>query len=222
MSDAARGNIFARLERACADFTEVARPAAAAAPASPAAGLADLFQEHMEAVRSEVHRVARGDWLTVLADVVKDKGIESLLYGPGTWLAAELEGAWAASAPPAPRLRAYDAEVEGFKKELFEIHAGITTTRGAIADTGALILWPTAEEPRLISLVPPVHIAVLDAENIYPSFAEAMARQQWPQGMPTNALLVSGPSKTADIEFTLVFGVHGPKELVVIVRESGK
>ncbi len=220
MSDTARSNIFARLARACADFPEVARPRPAAPDPAPDVDLIDLFQERMEAVRTEVHRVPRNDWTAALARIVEEKQIQSLLYGPGTRLAAELESAWPESGPPAPRLRAYDAAVECFKKELFEIDAGITTTRGAIADTGALILWPTEQEPRLISLVPPVHIAVLDAENIYPSFAGAMAQQQWSRGMPTNALLVSGPSKTADIEFTLVFGVHGPEELVVIVRES--
>ena len=161
----------------------------------------------------------KDDWLAALARITDEKRIASLLYGPGTWLAAELTAGWPPSAAAPPRRRAYDAEVETFKKALFEIDAGITTARGGIADTGALILWPTAAEPRLISLVPPVHIAVLDAENIYPSLAEAMARQRWAEGMPTNALLVSGPSKTADIEFTLVYGVHGPEELVVIVRE---
>ncbi len=217
MSDTARSNIFARLERACGDVAEVPRPVSDAPSASPETGLTDLFQERMAAVRTEVHRVARDEWPATLARIVAQKGLESLLYGPGTWLAAGLKAAWPESG--GPRLRAYDAEVESFKEELFKIHAGITTTRGAIADTGALILWPTVDEPRLISLVPPVHIAVLEAENIYPSLAEAMARQQWSGGMPTNALLVSGPSKTADIEFTLVYGVHGPKELVVIVRE---
>ena len=43
--------------------------------------------------------------------------------------------------------------------------------------------------------------------------------QNWASGMPTNALLVSGPSKTADIEQTLAYGVHGPKELIILVIE---
>jgi L-lactate dehydrogenase complex protein LldG len=119
-----------------------------------------------------------------------------------------------------PELVAYTQPVEGFKDDLFnQIDAGITSTRGGVADTGAIVLWPTADEPRLMSLVPPVHVAVLDADCIYNSMAEMMAAEDWAAGMPTNALLISGPSKTADIEFTLVFGVHGPKELIVIIRK---
>jgi len=69
-----------------------------------------------------------------------------------------------------------------------------------------------------LSLVPPVHVAVLDAELIHASLTDIMVAENWAGGMPTNALLISGPSKTADIEFTLVFGVHGPKELILLIR----
>ena len=91
---------------------------------------------------------------------------------------------------------------------------------GAIAETGAIVLWPDESEPRLMSLVPPVHIAVLEADKIYNSFCEIMQAEHWPDHMPTNALLISGPSKTADIEMTLAFGVHGPRELIVLVIEG--
>ena len=77
---------------------------------------------------------------------------------------------------------------------------------------------PDVHEPRLMSLVPPIHIALLETDKLYTTFAEAMQEQAWVQkGMPTNALLISGPSKSADIEQTLAYGVHGPKELVVIL-----
>jgi L-lactate dehydrogenase complex protein LldG len=88
---------------------------------------------------------------------------------------------------------------------------------GGIAETGAIILWPDKKEPRLMSLVPPIHIAVLDADKIFNTFGEAMQEQRWPEKMPTNAVLISGPSKTADIELILAFGVHGPKELIVLI-----
>ena len=78
---------------------------------------------------------------------------------------------------------------------------------------------PTRIGPKGLAHMPPVHVAVLDADTIYNSMTEMMSAEKWADGMPTNALLISGPSKTADIEFTLVFGVHGPKELVVIIRK---
>ena len=94
----------------------------------------------------------------------------------------------------------------------------LTSCRGAIAETGSLVLWPTPEEPRLLSLVPPIHCVLLDATQIRSTFAELSVEQGSSQGMPTNALLISGPSKSADIEQTLADGVHGPKELIVLVR----
>ena len=116
-----------------------------------------------------------------------------------------------------PELIDYKHPIEKSKDLLFEIDAAITTTLGGIAETGSLILWPTPDEPRLMSLVPPIHIAVLNSKNIYSTFLEAMISGNWVSEMPTNALLISGPSKTADIEQTLVYGIHGCKELVVIL-----
>ena len=118
-----------------------------------------------------------------------------------------------------PELVDYELPIEKSKDLLFGIDAAITTTRGGIAETGSLILWTTPDEPRLMSLIPPIHIAVLHANTIYNTFWEAMTTEQWNFGMPTNALLISGPSKTADIEQTLVYGVHGCKELVVLLIE---
>jgi L-lactate dehydrogenase complex protein LldG len=73
-----------------------------------------------------------------------------------------------------------------------------------------------------MSLVPPVHIVLLDAANIYNTFYEAMQAEGWKDGLPTNALLISGPSKTADIQQTLAYGAHGPKELVVLLLTEGE
>ncbi|WP_282184189.1 lactate utilization protein [Azospirillum sp. Sh1] len=119
---------------------------------------------------------------------------------------------------PTPTLIPYDRPLEDLKPQLFEsIEAGLTTTRGAIAETGSLILWPTADEPRTLSLVPHIHVALLRADALFDTFLQAMREQGWADAMPTNVLLVSGPSKTADIEQTLAYGVHGPKRLVVLV-----
>ena len=114
--------------------------------------------------------------------------------------------------------RGYDEAIEQWKDEMFhQTPASLTTARAAIAETGTLVLWPDADEPRLMSLVPPVHIVLLDASKIYNTFYEAMQQEGWKDSLPTNALLISGPSKTADIQVTLAYGAHGPKELVVLL-----
>jgi L-lactate dehydrogenase complex protein LldG len=68
-----------------------------------------------------------------------------------------------------------------------------------------------------MSLVPPIHFALLDAGQLYDTLFAAIVGQGWSARLPTNALLVSGPSKTADIQVTLAYGAHGPKELIVLL-----
>ena len=173
------------------------------------------FTERMTAVRAEVHQATAKTWLDVLEKVCADKGLTNLLIAPQTTLGSQIQ----AQAARLPALKAYDQPIESWKQEMFYgIDAAFTSTHGGIAETGTLIIMPTADEPRLMSLVPPVHIALLDSRQLYTTFAEAVQEQAWVQnGMPTNALLISGPSKSADIEQTLAYGVHGPKELVVII-----
>lgn len=175
----------------------------------------DRIRTLMEAVHTEFLEATEQDWPAVVHAFLVEAGARTLLYGPATGAGATLAAAWPAGGAT---LVAYDREMEAFKEEMFTaIDAGITTTRGAIADTGSLILWPGADEPRLLSLVPHIHVALLRADALYDTFWQAMTEGRWAEGMPTNALLVSGPSKTADIEQTLAYGVHGPKRLVVVV-----
>jgi L-lactate dehydrogenase complex protein LldG len=175
----------------------------------------------MEAVHTEFLETTPAAWPAAVRDFLLAEGLPNLLYGPATPAGHVLAEAWPEGKP---ELLAYDRPIEEFKRELFEeVAAGFTTTRGGIAETGGLILWPSPEEPRLMSLVPPVHLALLDTAQIYDTFHHAMAAQRWAEGLPANALLVSGPSKTADIEQTLAYGVHGPKRLIVVavLTESG-
>jgi L-lactate dehydrogenase complex protein LldG len=169
----------------------------------------------MEAVKAEFLEASPGDWPQVVARFVEREGLANLLYGPNTPEGRALAAAWPGSGP---RLVPYDRPVEGFKAELFQgIDAGFTTTLGGIAETGGLFLAPGPLEPRLLSLVPPIHLALLHANGIYDTFYQGLRALGWNQELPPNALLISGPSKTADIEQTLAYGVHGPKRLVVVL-----
>ena len=214
----ARANILARL-RAVAPQEPAATPEPDFYPAAKL-GHADRIAQIkrlMEHMHAEVIVTDPQNWIATLKDVLRQRRLNGLLYGPAGPLGAALEANWDSELPS---LVGYTQEVEQCKERLFAIDAGITSTRGAIADVGALILWPDSNEPRLLSLAPAVHIAVLAAASIHDSLADAMARERWQDGMPTNALLISGPSKTADIELVLTFGVHGPKELIVLVLDD--
>ncbi|MCP3852939.1 MAG: lactate utilization protein [Gammaproteobacteria bacterium] len=174
------------------------------------------FSEHIQSVHAEVHRSKAKDWKDCLFSILQQKSVTKLLTGTDAGLIKELT----ANTPDTLQLIEYKQSIEDWKTELFgHIYAGITTTVGAIAETGSIILWPSIQEPRLISLVPPIHIALVDVNCIYETFGQAIQEQKWAKDMPTNALLISGPSKTADIEQVLAYGVHGPKELIIIIYE---
>jgi len=174
------------------------------------------FRERMERVRGEVHEVG-ADWPRRMFDLLREKGAANLLYGPDGPHGAELERGWPDA--EAVRLFPYLEPVESCRDALFQVMgAGFTSCRGAIAETGSLVLWSSPEEPRLLSLVPPIHLVLLDLSKMHSTFHELMIEESWAGSMPTNALLISGPSKSADIEQTLAYGVHGPKELIVLVR----
>ncbi|MGR2740662.1 LutC/YkgG family protein [Billgrantia sp. Q4P2] len=176
------------------------------------------FERLITSVHGEVIHTARDAWTSALAELLEAKGIQRLALGRKHPVAAE---ARMALAERGITLLDADRDIEIWQHEQFhDTEAGLTSTRGAIAETGSLWLWPTPDEPRLLSLVPPIHIAVLDADTVEDTFFDVIEAHGWAAGLPTNALLISGPSKTADIEQTLAYGVHGPRELVILLRHA--
>lgn len=217
----ARANILGKLRAAATQPItdgDVAGYYRTATPRWPADVKLRRFVRAMRAVKTEVHLVHEADWPARLADLLCDKGVRSLLLAPGSPHGQRAAQALA-NRPAAPRLRAFDRPIDTWKSELFhDIDAGFTSTRAAIAETGSLIVWPDAQEPRTMSLVPPIHFALAHADRLYANFHEAIAHEGWAAtGMPSNALLISGPSKTSDIQQTLAYGAHGPRELVLLL-----
>lgn len=94
---------------------------------------------------------------------------------------------------------------------------GITGCAWAVAATGSVALYSTAATGLLPSVLPPAHLVLLRAEDVVATVADGLNRVPRP-AMPALMKLVTGPSMTADIEGTLVTGVHGPGRVGVIVR----
>ena len=105
---------------------------------------------------------------------------------------------------------------------LFECDAGITSAQWAIAESGTLVVESAHERNRLASLVPPVHIAVLPTSRMCERLGDALERLRGGTGeLPSRSItMITGPSRTADIEQTLVMGVHGPQQIHVVLIES--
>ncbi|HQZ01013.1 MAG TPA: lactate utilization protein [Thauera sp.] len=180
----------------------------------------DRLREVLEAVHGETRLTTAADWPALVVEALSERGIDELLISPATAHGQQL-AAYLALSGETLKLKAYDRPVEEWKETLFfHTPASLTGTLGGIAATGSLIVWPTAQEPRLMSLVPPLHIALLKVSEVFDNLHEAMHRQRWVNGLPTNALLISGPSKTADIQQTLAYGAHGPKELLVLILQD--
>jgi L-lactate utilization protein LutC len=105
--------------------------------------------------------------------------------------------------------------------ELREICAtvdiGITSADYALGDTGTLVAVASPAESRLMSLLPPMHLAVLPKERILTGLDELFTLVPRPAEITSSMVLITGPSRTADIEQILVRGVHGPGQITVVI-----
>ena len=96
--------------------------------------------------------------------------------------------------------------------------AGVSTAIYGLADTGSVVLAAAPEEPRARSLLPYVHVTLLREDLILPGLSELFAALG--DDLPSALAIVTGPSRSADIEQKLAVGVHGPGEVHVVLLPS--
>ena len=97
--------------------------------------------------------------------------------------------------------------------------AGVSTAAYGLVDTGSVVLAASPEEPRSRSLLPDVHVTLLYEDRILPGLDELFAALG--DDLPSALAIVTGPSRSADIEQKLAVGVHGPREVhVVLLSQS--
>ena len=111
---------------------------------------------------------------------------------------------------------------ENLSQHIIDSYIGITSADFCMADTATLVMRTRPGQARSVSLVPAIHIAVVELNQIIADLKELYALLKWDPQMSkegvTNCMtFISGPSKTADIEATMVHGAHGPREVYIFV-----
>lgn len=223
--DAFLQNIRSKLNNALLPDAEIEHPSSfngySWSPDTPKEALVERFKTELEALRGHVH---------LLDDVEEtaEKILQILAQHGATKILA-----WENEALGLPNLRELLGEkgVEvvddrlpegenGRKSQLAtidDVFVGLTGADGGLADTGAIGLLSGSERSRLASLAPPVHIALLRRDQLYPSLPAFLADHDGATRNSSNLVFIAGPSRTGDIEMTLSIGVHGPGEVHVIV-----
>jgi L-lactate dehydrogenase complex protein LldG len=111
---------------------------------------------------------------------------------------------------------------EKIRSQLLQSYIGITSADFCVAQSATLVLRTRPDQPRAVSIVPSIHVAVIRLDQILENLKELYFRLKWdPEekklGLTNCMTFISGPSKTADIELVMVYGAHGPRQLLVYV-----
>ncbi|MGE5257432.1 MAG: LutC/YkgG family protein [Hyphomicrobiales bacterium] len=124
--------------------------------------------------------------------------------------------------PPSADKELDRAERERQRSAIIASYIGVTSADFCLADTATLVMRNRPGQPRSVALVPSIHIAVITMDQIIADMKELFALLRWDEryrqeGLSNYMSFISGPSKTADIEATMVHGAHGPREVHMLV-----
>jgi L-lactate dehydrogenase complex protein LldG len=180
--------------------------------------LFDTFKTRAEAVSAEVHRFGtRNEALDFILAFLRAEGVADARESRAVWVAGSLldgvDRERLAEQIPGLTFQVTQDAAEASK-------VGISQIEWAIADTGTLVTDAAPVERRLASALPVIHVAVVPTGAIQPDMPAALARIHPSQSGYIS--MITGPSRTADIERVLTIGVHGPSRLVIVfVDELG-
>jgi L-lactate dehydrogenase complex protein LldG len=184
-------------------------------------GLVARFTRELEPLGGAVHRVTTAqDAIAWIVDFAARTGARELLTWdekaiglPGLTVALQQAGANVADADLPADLAAREARLA----QLGECQIGVTGGDYGLADTGSIALVSGPGRGRLASLLAPVHVAVLPASRLVWSLSDALRAAPDLAASGSNFVVITGPSRTADIEMTLTRGVHGPRDVHVVL-----
>lgn len=119
-----------------------------------------------------------------------------------------------------PQVHAGFTERDDLKEACASVDIGITSADYALAATGTLVMISSPDEARLVSLLPPSHIAIFPRSRLLANLDELLSILPRPADQTSSMVLITGPSRTADIEQRLVRGVHGPGQIFAVIIDE--
>jgi L-lactate dehydrogenase complex protein LldG len=179
-------------------------------PTDEPGALLTRFRAELEAIAGEVIEApSRAAARAAIEDLVRQRGYDATLVHRDPLLDEVVP-----AHPGLVRVDESSPSIRGWER----IPLGITVAESAVAESGS-VLVSSALSGRAPSVLPPHHLVVLTIDRLVPSLEAALSRlrERYGQSMPSSLSLISGPSRTADIEKILVLGAHGPRRFTVLV-----
>ncbi len=183
-----------------------------------------VFKTEVETVAGQCLIFSSGDDMySAIAELVRQRGWEYLVTADSL-IASRLAAAGITTRTPETDLNTMQAGIASHTPEaaLSSMQAAITPCEALVARTGSVVMSSSPNLGRQLYAFAPVHLVVATADQLvaFPEDALFLIKNRYPQGLPAAVSFVTGPSRTADIEKTLVLGAHGPKELIIFVLKT--
>jgi L-lactate dehydrogenase complex protein LldG len=172
--------------------------------------LFDSFKARAEAVSAEVHRFAtRRETLDFVVDLLREQGVSQVAGRGALWADGSLLKGFTKQ-----ELAVSGLSFEVTRQAAADAKVGISQVDWAVAATGTLVVDAAQVEQRLVSTLPGIHVALVATSRLRADLPTVL-RQLHPS-QTGYISLITGPSRTADIERVLTIGVHGPERLIIV------
>src|SRR5438105_15323938 len=190
-------------------------------PATPASGdgRADFetFQAGLARSNGMARLVRRDELAGAVADAAREVSARRVVVAADAdGFRQEIERGLAEAGAEAVR----PGDGPAWRDEAARADLGLTSAVLAVAATGSILMVPGPDCPRVASLLPPAHLAIVPASRLVPGLEEVTPVLTELAGRSSAPVLITGPSRTSDIEMATVYGVHGPKVLRVLLVEG--
>lgn len=184
--------------------------------------LVQRFISNLAELNTEVSHISRSEIGTALDYVIQKFNVQSALYWDDERLHKLQIGSYLEERQVEQRLWDSEGDEQELRDYAAKVDMGLTFAEMGLSETGTVVLWNGGGKGRLVSVLPPVYVAVLSESSIYPRLTEGVAavHKEVRSGLPACINFITGPSRTGDIEMELALGVHGPGKVHVILLKD--